>query len=238
MSKPVVLVLGAEAFLEEKLEKASTDEWRPLFVHNFDEAIRVMKHTPVLCLVAGPYAKGKDGAKRITQFCRQFETVPALLYDDRLQVSDLLEEIPVAIKRHAFQPEVKIFGIDLEQCSKRIKKTIRMIMDEFRDNITVDEIAHRLGVHRSHLEREWHQECGSITAKQLLIGLKLHDSTFLMRNEGLKLKDIARLAGFANEHEFYRSFHCHTGMTASGYRKDYTFADFGAIYWDRQRTKQ
>ncbi|MGH7597433.1 MAG: hypothetical protein ACREOI_13855 [bacterium] len=179
VSKPAVLVLGAEAFLKEKLEKASTDEWRPLFVHNFDEAMAVMKHTPVSCFVVSPYAKGKDGATKVTQFCRQFETIPAILYDGRLQAFDLLEEIPVAIKRRAFQPDVKIFGIDFEQCSKRIKKTVRMMMDEFRENITVDEIAHRLGVHRSHLEREWHQQCGGITAKQLLIGLKLHYSTFL-----------------------------------------------------------
>jgi AraC-like DNA-binding protein len=238
MSKFVVLVLGASAFLKEKLEKASTDEWRPLFVRDFDEAMRIMKHTPVSCFVAGPYAKGKDGATKITQFCRQFETVPAILYDVRLQVLDLLEEITAAIKHQAFQPEVKVFGIDLEPCSKRIKKAIRMMLDEFRENIMVDEIAHRLGVHRSHLEREWHQECGSITAKQLLIGLKLHYATFIIRNEGLKLKDIARLAGFANEHEFYRSFHRHMGIIASRYRKDYTFADFGSIYWDRQRTKQ
>jgi AraC-like DNA-binding protein len=237
MSKFVVLVLGADAFLKEKLEKAPTDEWRLLFVHNFDEAMRVMKRTPVSSFVVGPHARGKHSAKRLTQFCRQFETVPAILYDGRLQALDLLEEIAAAIKRHAFQPEVKIFEIALEQCSKRIKKTIRMMMDEFRENITVDEIAHRLGVYRSHLERGWHQECGGITAKQLLIGLKLHYSTFLMQNEGLKLKDIARLTGFANEHEFYRSFHRHVGIIASRYRKDYTFADFGAIYWDRQRTK-
>jgi AraC-like DNA-binding protein len=233
MSKFVVLVLGADAFLKERLKKAPTDEWRPLFVCDFEEAMRVMKHTPVSCFVVGSYAKGKNGAKRLTQLCRQFETAPAILYNGRLQVIDLMEEISAAIKRHAFQPEVKIFGIDLEQCSKRIKKAIRMMMDEFRENITVDEIADRLGVHRSsHLEREWHQECGNITAKQLLIGLKLNYSTFLMRNEGLKLKDIARLAGFANEHEFYRSFHRHMGTTASHYRKHYTFADFGVIYWD------
>lgn len=259
MSKFVVLVLGAPAFLKEKLEKASTDEWRPLFVHDFDEVMRVMKHTPVSCFVAGSYANGKNGAKRLTQFCRQFETIPFVLYSDGSfqsnwlrnaklpeknncllcnTLEDLLSEIPEMIRTHAFQPEIKIFGIAPESCSLRIKKSLRMLMEEFRENITVKAIAHRLGVHRSHLEREWHQQCGGIMAKQLLIGLKLHYSTFLMRNEGLKLKDIARLAGFANEHEFYRSFHRHTEITASRYREDYTFADFGAIYWDRQRTRQ
>lgn len=109
-----------------------------------------------------------------------------------------------------------------------------MIIEEFRENITVEAIADRLDIHRSHLEREWHQECGSITPKQLLIGLKLHDSTFLMQNAGLKLKDIAHLDGFANEHEFYRSFHSHMGMTASCYRRDRLFADF-TLCWQRAK---
>ncbi|MGH7491815.1 MAG: helix-turn-helix domain-containing protein [bacterium] len=78
-----------------------------------------------------------------------------------------------------------------------------------------------MGVHRCHLEKEWRRECGRITPKQLLIGLKLHYSSFLMQNEGLKLKDIAWMAGYANEHEFYRSFHRHMGITASRYRRDY-----------------
>jgi len=113
-----------------------------------------------------------------------------------------------------------------------------MMIEEFRENITVEAIAARVGIHRSHLEREWHQECGGVAPKQLLIGLKLYYSTFLMQNNGLKLKDIARLVGFANEHEFYRSFHSHMGMTASFYRRDRLFTDFAIYYWNWQRTKK
>jgi AraC-like DNA-binding protein len=253
-----VLVFDAEAFIKEKLETVSPpDDWQPLFVHDFDEARHVLTQIPVSCFVVNPYIKSKNGLEIIAQFCWQFETIPVVLYSSSFHpdslsnaklleknncllcntLEDLLSAIPVMIRTHAFQPEVKIFGIDLRQCSLRVKKAVRMMIDEFRENITVDEIAHRLGVHRSHLEREWHRQCGSITIKQLLIGLKLHYSTFLMQNEGLKLKDIARLAGFANEHSFYRSFHRHMGMIASRYRKDYTFADFRAVYRSRQKTE-
>ncbi|MGH7491816.1 MAG: hypothetical protein ACREOO_05430 [bacterium] len=45
------------------------------------------------------------------------------------------------IRTYVFQPEIKIFGIDPEQCSPRIKKSLQMIMDEYRENITVEAIA-------------------------------------------------------------------------------------------------
>jgi len=78
MSKSVVLMLCAKAFFRDQIELAVTDNWRPVFVNDFDDSLRVIKQTPVSCFVIGPHSRDKE---IIAQFCRQFETIPIVLYD-------------------------------------------------------------------------------------------------------------------------------------------------------------
>lgn len=138
MRKSVVLMLCVRAFLKEKIETAFTDNWRPVFVNDFDEAIRVIKHTPVSCFVVDPHSRDKE---IIAQFYWQFETIPVVLYSssslhpDWLRninlpekiiatacntLEELLSEIPIIIKNRSFQPDLKIFGINPGQYSPRI----------------------------------------------------------------------------------------------------------------------
>jgi AraC-like DNA-binding protein len=125
---------------------------------------------------------------------------------------------------------VRVFGIDPEKCSLRLKQAIRLMMEEFHVNPSVEEIACQLDVHPSHLEKEWRRDFSGITVKQFLIGLRLHYATFLMQNQGLKLKHVSDLVGFANEYTFYRSFRRDLGLPASAYRRLYAFKDFRAVY--------
>lgn len=246
MAKPVVLILHQDALLKKKMEKFNGVAYDVLFANAFNEAFYILKRKHVSCIVVDPYFKGREWVEEIERFRRLFATIPVILYGrfpnpdlprryghigvDRCirlgALDDLLKEIPAAIARYSFQPDVRVFGISPEKCPPRIKKASELILEAFRENPTVEEIARRLGVSPGHLRKEWQRHSNGIMLKQLLIGLKLHYSTFLMQNEGLKLKDIAPLAGFANEHEFYRSFHSHVGMTPRNYRRLHTFKEF------------
>ncbi len=253
MSKPVVLILNQDGLLKEKLEESIATVGQPLFVNHWAEIHDLVKERNVLCVLVDANFKGKAHRTKIVNFRGKFETIPIVLFGKITKGSfhesmsdhcifidsldELLQQLPTIIGRRAFEPEVKVFGIVPEQCSPRIKKALRMMIQEFRETLTMEALADRLGVHRSHFEREWHHNCGTITAKQLLIGLRLHHSIYLMQNDGLKLKDIARRTGFANEHMFYRSFHRHLGMTASSYRRNHAFAEFELCYWSWQRTR-
>lgn len=250
MQNPVVLILHQDFLPAKGLENSSATGFQALFVNDFTEAFRLLRCKNVSCIVVDPHFKGVERLKEIMQLRGHFMAIPMILYgrfaDPDLPrkygqagiqrcipigaLEGILEAIPAAIAAHGFQPDVRVFGIDPEKCSPRLKQAIRLMMEEFRANPLVEEIASRLDVHPNHLEKEWRRDFGDITAKQFLIGLRLHYATFLMQNQGLKLKHVSNLAGFANEFTFYRSFHRYLGLTASTYRQLYTFEDFHAVY--------
>jgi AraC-like DNA-binding protein len=250
MQNPVVLIIHQNFLSSKTLENSTATGFQALCINDFTDAARMLRCENVSCMVMDPYHKGIERLKEIRQLRSHYITIPMILYgrftDPDLprkygqagiqkcislgELADLLEAIAVAITAHGFQPEARVFGIEPEKCSPRLKQAIRFMMEEFRANPSVEEIAGRLGVHPSHLEREWRRDFGSITVKQFLIGLRLHHATFLMQNQGLKLKHVSDLAGFANVYTFYRSFHHYLGLTASAYKQLYTFKDFHAVY--------
>jgi AraC-like DNA-binding protein len=250
MQNPVVLILHQDFLPAKELENSPATGFQALFVSDFTEAFRMLRDGNVSCIVVDPHFKGVERLKEIRQLRSLFMAIPMILYgrfaDPDLPRKygeagiqrcipsgaheELLEAIIIAISTNGFQPDMRVFGIDPEKCSPRLKHAIRLMLEEFRANPSVEEIACRLDVHPNHLEKEWRRDFGDITAKQVLIGLRLHYATFLMQNEGLKLKHVSNLAGFANEYTFYRSFRRHLGLTASTYRQLYTFEDFHAVY--------
>lgn len=107
---------------------------------------------------------------------------------------------------------------------------ILRLMTDFKNGITIKNLAKELNVHPSHLEREYKIYYHSITLRQLLIGFRLHYAIFLMPREELKINDIAEMAGFSSARDFYRSFRRHLGMTAAHYRKSHRFENFKSIF--------
>lgn len=254
MRKTVILILHTDS-LVKRIEERFFNNYQLLLADDFQEARRILKRHNVSCIIADPYFKGIERLRQIQQMHALFEAIPLILYGrfpgpdlprkyGQMGIhscfsfeswSELLEEIPRALARYTFEPEMEIFGVDTEKASPRLRKACAIVKHEFRDNITVAEIAYRLGIHPGHLEREWQHEISLLTIKQLVIGLRLHFSTFLMPNEGLKLKDIAGIAGFTTERDFYRCFHRHMGVTASDFRKQFTFKNFHDLYWQWQK---
>jgi AraC-like DNA-binding protein len=250
MKNPVVLILHQDFLSAKTLESSSATGFQALFVNDFTEAFRILRCRNISCMVVDPHFKGAERLKEIMQLRSHFMSIPMILYgrfaDPELPrkygqagiqrcipigaLEDILAAIPAAIAEHSFQPDVRVFGIDPEKCSPRLKQAIQLVMEKFHANPSVEEIACRLGVHPSHLEREWRRDFGKIKVKQVLIGLRLHYAIFLMQNQGLKLKHVSDLAGFANEYTFYRSFRRDLGLTASAYRRLYMFKDFRTIY--------
>jgi len=251
MRKPVILILHTDSLIKQAEAKSFFGNFQLLQANDFQEAQRMLKRHNVSCIIADPYFKGIERLRQIQQMHALFEAIPIILYGrfpepdlprkyGQMGIhccflleswSELLEEIPGATARYTFAPAMEIFGVDAEKVSPRLRKACAIVKHEFRDNITVTEIARRLDIHPSHLEREWQHEISFLTIKQLIIGLRLHFSTFLMRNEGLKLKNIAGLAGFMTERDFYRCFRRHMGVTASDFRRQFTVNDFQTVYW-------
>jgi AraC-like DNA-binding protein len=251
-----VLVICRETALIDEIQRRPKLRWRSVFAYDFRQASTTLRNAKTACIVADPYLGGRDSFQEIRGLRARFENIPLVVCGKFPNVDvprkygsigvercasledldNLLEEIPAVIVRHSFKPDITIFGISTENCSRRLTRALEIVSAELSRNVTVSEIADELAVHRTSLEREFQKSFPFIKLKQVLIGLRFHYATFLMDNQGMKLKDIARLVGFANEYEFYRGFHRHMGLTASKYRKDLGVDDFSVIY--RQRAQR
>jgi len=144
--------------------------------------------------------------------------------------SSLVKEISSLLGELAFAADLSVFGVTAEQYPARIKKALAVIQNDFLcKELSISKIAFDLNVHRCHFEREFVQHC-KISPKQLIIGLKLLLAAHLMKNEGMKLFQIAQLTGFPDYYEFCKLFRKHMGMPPGEFRRVCSFCDFSRYF--------
>jgi transcriptional regulator GlxA family with amidase domain len=88
----------------------------------------------------------------------------------------------------------------------------------FRDGITVEALAGRLGVHRSTLFRQFHAEFG-LRPKSYLDSLRLGLARELLSQSDSGLKQIASACGYNSLPHFVRCFHWATGRAPGAWRR-------------------
>jgi AraC family transcriptional regulator len=96
-----------------------------------------------------------------------------------------------------------------------------LLHDSFRENVSLSQIAQQVGVHPSHLAREFHRVYGE-TAGEYVRKLRVDFVSERLRNSAAKkhsLTDLALEAGFSSHAHMSFFFKRATGMTPSQYRK-------------------
>ena len=98
-----------------------------------------------------------------------------------------------------------------------LSTVIDLLHEEFQRNLTVDEIAHRVGIHPFHLSkvfREFHRQ----TIGEYLHRLRVQFACRRLSQLEVKLADVAFEAGFADQSHFTRVFKRVTGTTPGVFR--------------------
>ncbi len=92
------------------------------------------------------------------------------------------------------------------------------IKEHYNTDISIDEIATYLFVHRSYLSNLFSTENG-ITIKQYLTKYRLKQSLILLENNDINISQIAEQVGFPDFVCFYRQFKKAFNLSPSEYRK-------------------
>lgn len=129
----------------------------------------------------------------------------------------------------AFQIEFAEFGICLEQCSRPVQRTLKLLKSDFHELRNVMQISEKLNISASHLQNIFRRETG-YTCKQLLNGLKVYYSTWLMQQTSFSLTEISTRIGVVPVNNFHRFFKNITGIVPGEYRKKYQHVDFPALF--------
>lgn len=106
------------------------------------------------------------------------------------------------------------------QSRQAISAILEYVHASYAEPITLDGLAARFATNRTTLNRRFNEECG-MSAMAYLNAVRIEIAASLLRNTELKVVDIARRTGFADESYFSRAFKKKTGLAPVLYRKSY-----------------
>jgi len=95
-----------------------------------------------------------------------------------------------------------------------------LIHNQFRNTLSVEQVAERCGMTREHFIRAYTMQYGESPGNQLR-QLRLHNAEFLLRSTRKSVENVALSSGFSSSNVFCRAFRRHFGATPAGYRSQY-----------------
>lgn len=105
--------------------------------------------------------------------------------------------------------------------SRRMARILKYIAHNFRDPITVSDLAAEAGYSVSQLQREFRKELG-VNPARYLQDIRVGYSRHLLKTTRLTMVAIANECGFYDQSHFSRIFKSATGISPASYRTKFT----------------
>ena len=159
-------------------------------------------------------------------------TAPKGLYLDRCAAVHLALKLYKEFHAVDEASELAIEGLSLEivaEVTRTVKRRTRsvpgwlstaleMVHAKFSERFTVSEIAHCVGVHPSHLSREFPRHYGRTIAEHVR-HLRIELARDQLCHTSHSISEIATAAGFFDQSHFARTFKNATGLSPIAFRK-------------------
>lgn len=97
------------------------------------------------------------------------------------------------------------------------EETITYISEHFAKDLSIDDLASRVGMSSFHFIRTFKRASG-FTPHEYLINTRMAAAKYLLKNTRLSIKDICFQTGFSSESVFCSAFKKRQGLTPAGYR--------------------
>lgn len=88
---------------------------------------------------------------------------------------------------------------------------------EYGDEITLDELAHRVASSRRQLQRAF-AEVGKTTFRQYLTGVRMERAAEMLIGSDLTVREVAHRVGYRQPAQFAKAFRRQHGLVPSDYR--------------------
>lgn len=95
---------------------------------------------------------------------------------------------------------------------------ISYISEHFKEDLSVEMLADKVGLSQYHFIRLFKKETG-FTPHEYLINIRINTAKYLLKNSRLPVKEICYQSGFSCESVFCSSFKKRMGMTPVAYRQ-------------------
>jgi AraC-like DNA-binding protein len=152
---------------------------------------------------------------------RRVGRCPGELFD---QLEACIRSASPAVERHAATIAFSILTAACGTAAAVVRQDavvgdcMDIIDEEYADqDLTIQSLSARLGVHRSILSRRFKEKVGS-PPQQYIISRRLDKAMFLLRETDLRVSEIAYRSGFRDPNYFARAFRKTMGMSPLEFR--------------------
>ena len=101
-----------------------------------------------------------------------------------------------------------------------LEQARELLHDQFHERLTLSQVAGAVGVHETHLSREFRRYYRS-TVGEYVRHLRIEFACHKLSTSGTPLSEIALAAGFTDQSHFARTFKLRTGMSPATYRRTF-----------------
>lgn len=99
-----------------------------------------------------------------------------------------------------------------------VQKTISKINNEYMNSITLQEIAHSLGVTHIYLSQLFHKEVKK-SFTEYLLDVRMAKAKKLLKTTDLKVYEVGLQVGYSDSRYFCTQFKKYTGLSPSRYQQ-------------------
>lgn len=99
-----------------------------------------------------------------------------------------------------------------------LEKGKQLIEHHFSEPITVEEIAHLVGIERSHFSKMYRKVYG-IAPIDFLLQLRMQEAQLLLQHTSYKIAEIAQAVGYQDISSFSKAFKKRVGISPHAYRE-------------------
>jgi AraC family transcriptional regulator len=149
-------------------------------------------------------------ATRLYKEFRQFDELSPLI------VEGLTSEVLGEAARYSLRRREPAPPPWLEQARE-------LLHDQFHEHLTLSQVARAVGVHETHLSREFRHHYRT-TVGEYIRRLRIEFACHSLSTSSTPLIEVALAAGFADQSHFARTFKLQTGMSPATYRRTLGFA--------------
>lgn len=112
-------------------------------------------------------------------------------------------------------------GFNIHKTNGALEKVIRFINDNYKNNISLEDIAHACYINKYYLSHQFSKFKGMSVGKYVL-SMKIEEAKRLLETTSFSINEISERSGFNDPNYFSRSFKKELGISPLNYRKKAT----------------
>ena len=237
MNNHKCLIIGAKG-VEDRIQSLLKDKIYTKFIEIRDSPILHLKSEPYDCILLFWKRNSNQVMNLAIRLKTDFNQIPIIgVVNQNIKLETIRKSGEIGVNRILEQKNffsledvlnttiskinskitLNDFNIDLSSRSKLLLRALKIIEQDYITLMSTAEIAQSLDINESTLSREFSKN-HMVNPKRLLLYFKVKHSIKLMRNNGLKIKQIAIYSGFTNEKRFISCFKKIYVITPGEYR--------------------